>query len=43
MHTADRLAQVNYRLNSFGFLPGKEVAADATASVNAGQRGLQSF
>ncbi|ORY58343.1 cholinesterase [Leucosporidium creatinivorum] len=27
---------VNYRLNSFGFLPGKEVAADSSASVNAG-------
>lgn len=27
---------VNYRLNSFGFLPGKEVAADTSASVNAG-------
>ena len=27
----------NHRINSFGFLPGKEVAADPTASVNAGQ------
>ncbi|GAA5863315.1 hypothetical protein JCM1840_007480 [Sporobolomyces johnsonii] len=27
---------INYRLNSFGFLPGAEVAADPTASVNAG-------
>lgn len=27
---------VNYRLNSFGFLPGREVAADPTTSVNAG-------
>jgi carboxylesterase type B len=27
---------MNYRLNSFGFLPGKEVAADSSASVNAG-------
>ncbi|KAK4046084.1 hypothetical protein OIV83_006364 [Microbotryomycetes sp. JL201] len=26
----------NYRLNSFGFLPGKEVASDPTTSVNAG-------
>ncbi|KAK4702961.1 hypothetical protein P7C70_g3252, partial [Phenoliferia sp. Uapishka_3] len=26
----------NHRTNSFGFLPGKEVAADPTASVNAG-------
>ncbi|KAM0787823.1 hypothetical protein ACM66B_003877 [Microbotryomycetes sp. NB124-2] len=27
---------LNYRVNSFGFLPGKEVAKDPTASVNAG-------
>lgn len=27
---------INYRFNSFGFLPGKEVAADPTTSVNAG-------
>ncbi|KPV77126.1 uncharacterized protein RHOBADRAFT_48138 [Rhodotorula graminis WP1] len=27
---------VNYRLNSFGFLPGKEAGADPTVSINAG-------
>ncbi|BGP37499.1 hypothetical protein JCM10450v2_001404 [Rhodotorula kratochvilovae] len=27
---------MNYRLNSFGFLPGREAAADSTVSVNAG-------
>lgn len=26
----------NYRLNSFGFLPGAQVAADPSTSVNAG-------
>ncbi|GAA5849915.1 hypothetical protein JCM9279_002462 [Rhodotorula babjevae] len=27
---------VNYRLNSFGFLPGQEAGADPTVSINAG-------
>lgn len=36
MDTPVIFVSVNYRLNSFGFLPGAEVAADSTASVNAG-------
>ncbi|KAL8291889.1 hypothetical protein RQP46_002147 [Phenoliferia psychrophenolica] len=36
VHSQIIFVSVNYRINSFGFLPGAEVAADPTASVNAG-------
>lgn len=28
--------QPNYRVNAFGFLPGKEIAADPNSDINAG-------